>query len=392
MQNQFTVVTLNCWGLLLVAKNRRKRLGYIAEWLRKSDADVAFLQEVWVQFDARAIARAAAEGPLKHSFHFVSGLFGAGLMVLSQHPIQTVQLLSFNAVGDPLAILSGDFYAGKGVGWARIKTPSHGEVDCFNTHTSAAYGFNWQEAKEVPGVLQPTDKNAAIRIAQMLQIIGFIHSRTGGTAHPIILAGDLNSPPESLETKLLQQLCPALQDTWLAANQGQESAAGATANTPDNTFGGTKGQGKKPIKIDYIWCSGHSAASQSQVLADRTPQGQSLSDHNGLTSTVTFEGHKAGAQWMIPQPTADLITTLELARTVLTTGHQQMKSGAIRGGGLAGFSLAATLILLGFQLSYPWWQYPRALVVQRLALTIGQIQTSPDQTNTRKSQQCSSQP
>lgn len=59
----------------------------------------------------------------------------------------------------------------------------------------------------------------------------------GQRAHPVILAGDLNSPPESLEMKVLQQLCPAIQDTWLAAHKGQESSSGATANTPDNTFG-----------------------------------------------------------------------------------------------------------------------------------------------------------
>lgn len=72
--------------------------------------------------------------------------------------------------------------------------------------------------------------------------------------HQVILAGDLNSPPESLEIQLLKQLLPELQDSWLhkpvtapapdlAASKVAQSASqerpvdGATANTADNSFG-----------------------------------------------------------------------------------------------------------------------------------------------------------
>ena len=69
-----------------------------------------------------------------------------------QRSLVQVQLLAYSAVGDPLAILSGDFYAGKGVGWARLQCP-WAAVDCFNTHTSAAYGNRWQgECRRLPAL------------------------------------------------------------------------------------------------------------------------------------------------------------------------------------------------------------------------------------------------
>lgn len=38
----------------------------------------------------------------------------------------------------------------------------------------------YAEVPEVPGVRQPADKNAAVRVAQILQLSGFIHSHTPG--------------------------------------------------------------------------------------------------------------------------------------------------------------------------------------------------------------------
>lgn len=52
--------------------------------------DLVFLQEVWVNADAVRITKQAARGRLQHAHHFVSGLFGSGLVVLSRYPIEQV--------------------------------------------------------------------------------------------------------------------------------------------------------------------------------------------------------------------------------------------------------------------------------------------------------------
>ena len=53
-----------------------------------------FLQEVWVKGDAQLIAETAAKGHLTHSHHYVAGLFGSGLVLLSRFPIQVVRMNS----------------------------------------------------------------------------------------------------------------------------------------------------------------------------------------------------------------------------------------------------------------------------------------------------------
>ena len=43
--------TLNVWGLKFVSKNRKERFKAIAEFLNRSDYDVVFMQELWLDED-----------------------------------------------------------------------------------------------------------------------------------------------------------------------------------------------------------------------------------------------------------------------------------------------------------------------------------------------------
>ena len=61
-----------------------------------------------------------------------------------------VRFIQFTAAGDPVS-LKGDYFAGKGVGWAQLETPA-GIVDTFNTHLSANYKQSWRgELQGPPG-------------------------------------------------------------------------------------------------------------------------------------------------------------------------------------------------------------------------------------------------
>ena len=55
--------------------------------------------------------------------HFLAGVIGTGLLLLSQHPILDSDFGLFTARGDPAAVMQGDWLAGKGVGWAALQTP-----------------------------------------------------------------------------------------------------------------------------------------------------------------------------------------------------------------------------------------------------------------------------
>lgn len=140
--NTLKVVTLNTWGLWLASKKRRRRMDCLAQYLSKTAAvggallqqhgsaaatywaglwagcslpcppasrlpagrshtkqppppiagvqDVVVLQEVWVHDDVALLREHAARGPLRHAAHFQGGAIGAGLVVLSRHPILEV--------------------------------------------------------------------------------------------------------------------------------------------------------------------------------------------------------------------------------------------------------------------------------------------------------------
>jgi len=60
------VLSLNCWGLKFVSKNRRERIRGIANQLAHSDHDIIALQEVWVWADYQYIRDSVAKR-LSHS-------------------------------------------------------------------------------------------------------------------------------------------------------------------------------------------------------------------------------------------------------------------------------------------------------------------------------------
>lgn len=82
-----------------------------------------------------------------------------------------------------------------------------------------------------------------------------------------VLAGDLNSPPDSLEVQLIRQLLPHLHDSWGCAqdspsavvagpcNTAGRADAGATANAPSNSFGGAR-----------LFCTAASAAGRQPFI------------------------------------------------------------------------------------------------------------------------------
>lgn len=156
-----------------------------------------------------------------------------------------------------------------GVGWAMLETPA-GRLSVFNTHLSANYGQQWQAGAHAlaPDCRLPRDSLAGVRllqvggrpgtqgrpgslcrkaaagmllatcasggpckgrasrihtcsspacrrVQQMLELAAFVRARGGGSPGGVVLAGDLNSSPGTLEQALLRvgSQAPAL---WVA--------------------------------------------------------------------------------------------------------------------------------------------------------------------------------
>jgi len=128
----FRIVSLNVWGLWIVAKQRKERIQAIGDWLTStsrpnsisSDAglankdpsasyDVVCLQELWVRSDAEYLRHRAKESGLQYSRYFSSGALGSGLMILSRRPILSSTILAFPLNGNPLHFIQGDWFVGK---------------------------------------------------------------------------------------------------------------------------------------------------------------------------------------------------------------------------------------------------------------------------------------
>ena len=130
------VLTLNCWGVPVWARERAARMRAIGRALAEMDLDVVGLQEVFFGKDRQVIARAAAAGGLVHTHYFSSGVMGSGLFTLSRYPIAETGFTRFRLNGRPQELIRGDYYAGKGIGRVRLTTPA-GPVDVYNAHLVA---------------------------------------------------------------------------------------------------------------------------------------------------------------------------------------------------------------------------------------------------------------
>lgn len=187
----------------------------------------------------------------------------------------------------------------------RVTSPS-GDVDVFNTHLHANYCHDYQppplrvqrlagQEGAWAGANQPTDEQAPLRIGQILELTEVVSLVAASGQTPIVLAGDLNAVPDSLEADLLRLRLPQLHDCWVVADKrltnssssssGKKGAEinpdGLTCKAPGNTF---QPRRQVPERIDYVWSS--APCRQAQVLLQVSPAGCSYSDHFAVEATL----------------------------------------------------------------------------------------------------------
>ncbi|KAJ9525799.1 hypothetical protein QJQ45_009322 [Haematococcus lacustris] len=332
-----TVLTLNTWGLWLVSKVRKQRMQQLCRWLEQAAEDVVLLQEVWVDSDAEQLMSRARGSGLAHSIHFKSGMFGSGLVTLSRHPILAWGFQRYAASGDPAALLCGDFYAAKGVGWVLLSTPG-GPMAVFNTHLHANYSH---KVRPHPGLPEPTlttqgqkpqTQMQAAAAAAAAAAVGTAVSGAAGTAAGAAAAGAAGAaaagparaaaagaPSAELTWATLQRLGVSVpHDSFAAFRLSQvlqlaqlvrqvHAAAGCPAlvlggdlNTKPHHLemallkwvgagsgAGTNVQAMVPERIDYIFVSGMEPMAVCVTL-HATSLGISYSDHLAVQARLRF--------------------------------------------------------------------------------------------------------
>ncbi|CAO3681168.1 unnamed protein product [Umbelopsis ramanniana] len=310
MSTTLSVLSLNCWGLFMVSKEREFRLHAIADYIASNNYDVVALQEVWMWSDFEYLKRVAANKYPSIEF-FYSGALGSGLAILSKFPIIEQSYFRYALSGRPLKVFHGDFYVGKGCGSVCINHPEAGLIDIYTTHLHAGYG----RRKEYEGH----------RITEAWELTKLFRSSAASGRHVIAL-GDFNAIPSSYPYRLIMDH-GKMSDSWQEVNgpkipsspeieQLTPEAAihvlGVTCDSPLNTWSKhflKKSAHKKKYgdRLDYIFYerSPQLQCVQSNVVLSETIPGteKSYSDHFGVCSIfkispkVTREAVSSNSQY-----------------------------------------------------------------------------------------------
>ena len=183
------LVSFNVWGVPLISPSRAERIERIVPAIAELEPNVVALQEAWTEEDARHLRGALIEAGLKHVEHFASDALAAygsaGLLVASDTPMSNVQFVPFDLGRRPHTPWHVDWIGTKGALRVTLET-GVGPVEFVTAHLQASY---------LTGDYVPT------RLGQALSLSDLIGTRAG--PRPLILAGDLNSPPGGISTRAL---------------------------------------------------------------------------------------------------------------------------------------------------------------------------------------------
>ncbi|XP_014211102.1 putative neutral sphingomyelinase [Copidosoma floridanum] len=266
------VLTLNCWGIPYVSKNRLNRMNAIADKLTSEDCDIVCLQEVWSINDYRLIKGKTRE-KLPYSHYFFSGVLGSGVCMFSRYPIDDVIFHKWPLNGYVHKIHHGDWFGGKGVGLCRLKVHNL-DVHVYIAHLHAEY------CKE-------NDEYTAHRVLQAFDTAQFIRMTKGG-ADAVILGGDLNTEPQDLAYKIICGVA-GLMDAC-----AKKSGSLGTNECANNSYTDLRVAEKEPNgkRIDYILYMGSKnykieVNDFSQPFPTRIPDTNfSYSDHEAIMASL----------------------------------------------------------------------------------------------------------
>ncbi|KAI9287446.1 Endonuclease/exonuclease/phosphatase [Umbelopsis sp. AD052] len=291
MSTTLSVLSLNCWGLFMVSKEREFRLHAIADYIASTNYDVVALQELWMWDDFEYIKTVAAN-KYPNIEIFYSGALGSGLAILSKFPIIEQSYFRYALSGRPLKVFHGDFYVGKGCGSVCVDHPEAGLIDIYTTHLHAGYG----RRKEYEGH----------RITEAWELTKLFRSSAASGRHVIAL-GDFNAIPSSYPYRLITEH-GKMSDSWQEVNgpnipsspeieqltpEAAIQVLGVTCDSPLNSwskhFLKKSAHKKYGDRLDYIFYERTPKLQcvQSKVVLTETIPGteKSYSDHFGVCST-----------------------------------------------------------------------------------------------------------
>lgn len=251
------VVNMNVWGIRYSADRRSERMKGIASFLRNSDYDLVFIQELWSFSDYKLLLSSYGSGhgtrhgtpgsmtcpsmsASEHSYirSYVSPLDCNGLTILSKFPITDTEFLFFSQQAPRVP----ESLVRKGAVSVRLRVSrwgKHLDISAINSHFSG-----WFSATE--------DTFSHIRSSQAKELRRFAGVQQS-QSDVVIVAADLNSTPRS---SAYRELSKSLTDV-LVEYSGRKWSRLAEFNTwghQNNTWSGPTNPSafSQRSRIDYI--------------------------------------------------------------------------------------------------------------------------------------------
>lgn len=263
-----TLLTLNTWGAPY-SKHRRARMHLIGERVAGMQPDIVFFQEAFLEEDRDALLAILTECGYAHFHHYGSGVVGSGLLTISKHPIVDVAFLRYRMAGKPLMLQHGDYYAGKGVGLARINLNGI-TLDAYNIHPHAQY------------IMDDDNPYAIYTDTNLYEASRFIQAHS--IENPVVLAGDFNVRPDQPGYQLITALTN-LTDAYHALH-GEQAVTYAPQNayvtSPTQCLDYIMLRDGAHITLDTMSC----AVVMTDTFDLDTEGAEQFSDHYGVLARL----------------------------------------------------------------------------------------------------------
>lgn len=305
------VMTLNIWGLPYFSRDRAWRVQNISAAISRDTYDIIGLQELWLPKDLRPVLQGAHAAGMPYHHHYYSDRIGSGLVLLSRYPIISVDFRRFRLSGSAETLYHGDYIAGKGIGFAQIKTPTS-VIDVYLLHAIAQYHA------DIEDIYRPH------RLSQLYEAARFINAHSNG--HPVIIIGDFNTRPDQFGYQAFSTLT-ATTDCYAALNPG----ASCVTHDPDNPYLSSQSPSRC---LDYVFVRRGESISlvpksakiifKSLTDLSRNRSGAGYSDHYGVGVDLALEYTEADS---VPHVSnSDRLAVTEMLAQLLTVGLSDTKS------------------------------------------------------------------
>jgi endonuclease/exonuclease/phosphatase family metal-dependent hydrolase len=266
---ELRVVTFNIADGYGFTNNRTERMRAIAKTLRDLDPDLVGLQESFIAADRELLLRELRASRLAHHVRFDGATVGNGLLILSAFPIEEAWFHRYASNNPWYRLWEGDWWAGKGIGLARVRLPDGSLLDFFDTHAQAG---------------RDNPANETVRLAQMEELARFVReARIPGA--PALVVGDFNTRPSAPDYALAVREAPLVRlmtvDSDIDHIFGVADPSVSYAALATHEISGTLAVPRPEIFLDRA-----PTLREIAAMLFGPPSTSRLSDHPGYLVTV----------------------------------------------------------------------------------------------------------